>query len=210
MKKIFTFVFAAVTLLFQSAAFAQQTQNGPQTAAQISEMLPGSWEWTESRFASRGVQPTVKTPATENRNITITFRPDNLASVYENKKFAGMYQYNITQQPNDYAIIRFKTNEGQTLPDFLPTGPISINDNEIYIAGGYNDAGMNVKFRKAGTKPTPAPQAAEPAQNAQPATPAPKAAPATKPATSTKTQTKVKSESKPGSIKVKTETKSGK
>ena len=195
MKKLITTVMAAFTLLLQTNVQAQQTATTVQDIAKLTEMLPGSWEWTESRFASRGVKPTLKTPASENKNVTINFRPDNLASVYVNKKFSGMYQYTLTQPTNDYVMITFKANEGQPLPEFLQDGPLSINDNEIFIAGGYNDAGQNVKFRKAGTKPTP-PKAAAPATKAVPAkkgVPAKKAVPA-KPAT--KTKTKVKTEAK--------------
>lgn len=193
MKKLFTLALAAFALLLQTNAQAQQTAAPGQDIAKLTEMLPGSWEWTESRFASRGVKPTLKTPTSENKNVTINFRPDNLASVYVNKKFSGMYQYTLSMPTNDYVMITFKANEGQPLPEFLQNGPLTINDNEILIAGGYNDAGENVKFRKAGTKPTPK---AEPATKAVPAkngTPAKKAVPA-KPAT--KTKTKVKTGSK--------------
>ena len=154
MKKLFTFIIAAFALLLQTNLQAQTNPN--HDLEKLSALLPGTWEWTESRFASRGVKPTLKTPATENLNVSVTFRPDNMASVYINKKFTGMYQYTLTQPMNDYVLISFKANEGQTLPEFLQEGPLTINDNEIHIAGGYNDAGQNVKFRKAGTKPTPA------------------------------------------------------
>ena len=160
MKKLFTLVLVAFSFLLQTNLQAQQTTTSVQDITKLTEMLPGSWEWVESRFASRGVKPTLKTPASENKNVTINFRPDNLASVYVNKKFSGMYQYTLTQPMGEYVLISFKANEGQPLPEFLQEGPLSITDNEIFIAGGYNDAGQNVKFRKAGTKPTP-PKAAE-------------------------------------------------
>src|SRR5688572_23708336 len=117
MKKLITTVMAALTLLLQTNVQAQQTETTVQDIAKLTEMLPGSWEWTESRFASRGVKPTLKTPASENKNVTINFRPDNLASVYVNKKFSGMYQYTLTQPTNDYVMITFKANEGQPLPE---------------------------------------------------------------------------------------------
>ena len=170
MKKLITFLIAAFGLLVQSNLYAQTAPAG-QDLAKLAEMLPGTWEWIESRFASRGVKPTLKTPETEKTNISINFRPDNMASVYVNKKFSGMYQYTLSQ-PTDYVLISFKANEGQSLPEILQEGPLTITDNEIFIAGGYNDAGQNVKFRKAGTKPT-LPKAPE----------AQKAAPAKKPTT---------------------------
>lgn len=213
MKKIITFALACAAFLLQPEAHAQQTSASTKTTtnspevARLAGMLPGTWEWTESRFASRGVAPRVKTPETENAKVTINFRPDNLATLYINKKPAGTYQYMLSQPTNDYVMIKFKGNEGTSLPEYLQEGPLTITDNEILIAGGYNDAGQNVKFRKAGTQPTPAapvaPVAPTGGTSVQPATPAPVTKPATKPAA----KSKVTSQTKATEAKTKTKTK---
>ena len=194
MKKLFTFLLAAFGLLLQSNLYAQNSPGG-QNMAKLAEMLPGTWDWTESRFASRGVKPTLKTPETENTHVSITFRPDNIASVYVNKKLSGMYQYTLSQ-PTDYVMIKFKANEGQPMPDFLQEGPLTISDNELLISGGYNDAGLNVKFRKAGTKPTPP----APAEVSEPVK-TPVATPAKKPTTTTKKQASSSNKKKTTSTK---------
>jgi hypothetical protein len=153
MRKFFTrLTFIAACFALQPAI--AQVQDTANAVTQTTETLQGTWDWTESRFASRGATPTLKTPATTSENISVTFKPGNMASVYVNKKFVGTYQYAVTQPMKENVMIRFKGNEGQPLPEVLQEGPLSIVDNEITIAGGYNDAGQNVKFRKTGTTPT--------------------------------------------------------
>lgn len=153
MKKLFTRL-ALIGACFVMQPAIAQIQDTTNTITKTTETLEGTWDWTESRFESRGATPTLKTPATTKENVSVTFKAGNVVSVYVNKKFIGTYQYTVTRPMNENLMIRFKGNEGQPLPEVLQEGPLSIVDNEITIAGGYNDAGQNVKFRKTGTTPT--------------------------------------------------------
>lgn len=146
MKKLFTLVLTTFALLLQTSLHAQNT--GSPAIENMNAQLPGTWEWTESRFASRGVKPTLKTPASEKTAVAVTFRSGNMATLYINKALIGTYQYTLTQPMNEYVLISFKPNEGQPLPEFLQEGPLTITGNVMHIAGGYNDAGLNVTFRK--------------------------------------------------------------
>ncbi|KAA9333579.1 hypothetical protein [Adhaeribacter soli] len=129
---------------------AQEQPNEPtaQTETEAIKMLNGTWEWKQTRFASRGVQPTVKTPESTGRKITVTFKPDNIASVFENGKLVTTFQYSITRPMNEYLMISFKGNEGQSVREYLEEGPLTVSANTLHIAGGYNDAGSNITFKK--------------------------------------------------------------
>jgi hypothetical protein len=150
MKKLLLpfLLLVAVLFSFQTKAQEQPAEPTAQTETEAIKMLNGTWEWTQTRFASRGVQPTVKTPESTGRKITVTFKPDNLASVFENGKLVTTFQYSITRPMNEYLIISFKGNEGQSVREYLQEGPLTVSANTLHIAGGYNDAGSNISFKK--------------------------------------------------------------
>ena len=150
MKKLLLFAFAFVAFLtIRPAANAQQTPNNAQTVAEALKMLNGTWEWTETRFASRGVKPTTKTPTSEKKKISLTFKPDNTVTVFQNGKLLNTYEYSVTKPMDEQLMIVFKGKDGQpATEEYLPEGPLTVSKNQIYIAGGYNDAGSNVSFKK--------------------------------------------------------------
>ena len=149
MKKLLPFLLL-VAVLFSSQVKAQEQQPEPtaQTETEAIKMLNGSWEWTQTRFVSRGVQPTVKTPESTGRKFTVTFKPDNIASVFENGKLVTTFQYSITRPMNDFLMISFKSNEGHSVREYLEEGPLTVSAHTLHIAGGYNDAGSNITFKK--------------------------------------------------------------
>src|SRR5690606_31766339 len=120
------------------------------------KMLNGSWEWLETSFVSRGVAPSQKTPETTGRKVVVTFKPDNQALVFVQGKLSGTFTYKLSQQPNDYVLISFSDAMGNNpAKEFLEEGPLTISATELHIAGGYNDAGSNQKFRKIETEKIP-------------------------------------------------------
>jgi hypothetical protein len=150
MKKLLLFAFALLVLTtIHQSANARQTPNNAQTIAEAIKMLNGTWEWTETRFASRGVKPTTKTPTSEKKRITLTFKPDNMVTIFQDGKMLNTYEYTVTNPMNEQLMIAFKGKDGQPVTEeFLPEGPLTVSKNQIYIAGGYNDAGSNVSFKK--------------------------------------------------------------
>lgn len=148
MKKLLSLLILFAAILSFQTTMAQQTEPTAQTIAKATKMLNGSWEWTETTFASRGVKPSTKTPATTKKKITVTFKPDNQVTVFENGKLVGTYAYKLSI-PTDYIIISFSDESGRNpVREYLEEGPITVSANELYIAGGYNDAGSNQKFKK--------------------------------------------------------------
>ena len=149
MKKLFLLFLAIIALIFRGNLFAQQPEKTAKTIAEATKMLNGSWNWMETTFASRGVKPTTKTPATTKENVVVTFTHNNKAQVTVNKKVVGTYSYTLREQPNDYIIISFSDEQGNNLAaPYLEEGPLNLSANQLYIAGGYNDAGSNQTFKK--------------------------------------------------------------
>lgn len=148
-KLLLPFLLLAITL-FSFSANAQEQPEEPtaQTETEALKMLNGTWEWTQTRFASRGVKPKIKTPESTGRKITVTFKPDNIASVFENGKLVTTFQYSITRPMDEKLMISFKGNEGQSVREYLEEGPLTVSANTLHIAGGYNDAGSNISFKK--------------------------------------------------------------
>ena len=128
---------------------AQETEITAETVSDALKMLNGSWQWTESSFSSRGVPPSVKTPASTRQEIVVTFKPDNQAIVFVNSQLAGTYSYTVTRPMDEYLMIRFSGGPaGTPASQFLEEGPLTISLNSMTIAGGYNDAGSNQTFKK--------------------------------------------------------------
>jgi hypothetical protein len=147
MKKLFTFLllFAAIFSLKPAMAQSDTTAHN---LTEVVKMLNGTWEWTETSFISRGAKPNVKTPASVGYKITVTFKPDNQALVFRNGKLVGTYAYTVSK-PTDYLVISFSDASGNNpAREFLEEGPLTVSANQLYIAGGYNDAGSNQTFKK--------------------------------------------------------------
>lgn len=143
MKKRLAFLFALLAF-FTTHIQAQQPEKA--AIAEAYKTLKGNWEWTESSFASRGVKPSPKTPSNTKQTVTVTFNADTTASLFVNKEAAGTFKYTVTKPMNEYLMIRFETSKGNS--EFLPEGPLTFESNGLVIAGGFNDAGSNVKYKK--------------------------------------------------------------
>ena len=159
MIKLFTCLLVIAFAAAVQPASAQDSGNPSKAISDAIKTLNGSWEWKESRFASRGVKPSVKNPESTGQHVVVTFKPDNTVLVFRNKELLGTYLFTLTKPQDEYLKIAFSADKNGKVPEYLQEGPLSFSGNELTIAGGYNDAGENVTFRKiTAVKQKPAPK----------------------------------------------------
>lgn len=151
MKKLchYTTGFLTLFFVFQNPVAAQHSEPAELEIAPAAKLITGTWQWSETKRLSRGSQPVTQTPATTNRNLKVTFKPDQTVDVFLNERLAGSYKYELSKKNSNFIILRFSgADDGNPFYQYITEGPLTVTQEQLYIAGGYNDAGSNQTFTR--------------------------------------------------------------
>lgn len=112
------------------------------------KQLIGSWTWVNSSFITRGMpEAKVSSPQSVGYSITLTISKKTI-EILKNGVSVAKMPYELIEQENGAPLLMPATVTDDA-PFFVASGPIHFKDDELYISGGYNDAGENQTYKKA-------------------------------------------------------------
>ena len=143
MKSLASLLFGVLVWSILTAA----TCNNP-TGAQQDPLL-GEWVWIQTSFQTRGMPtPTISTPASTGVAMTVDFSANNTVAVKHNGTTIHNCSYKITENAEGTRFINVLLPEEAPTPNIERHGILRIDNNQLEIIGGYNDAGANQQFQR--------------------------------------------------------------
>lgn len=107
--------------------------------ASIAQEIQGEWEWVETTYQYRNTaEGTGLTPASTDTLMFVRIHADEI-EILKNDVSFGTFDYSLADSDKTVYLSIDYTGKAGTLK--LEQGPIRIDNEQLHIAGGYNDEG---------------------------------------------------------------------
>ncbi len=109
--------------------------------------LEGKWQWVSSSFVTRGMkEPNVSSPETRGYNVVLEFFENEIEIIIDGSPLARVpYRLAGNEVETQMLWVDIPSDD---FPFYIASGPVYIRDGELYISGGYNDAGENQTYKR--------------------------------------------------------------
>ncbi len=111
----------------------------------IEQELPGEWSWVETTYVNRGTDPVqTYTPATTDTAMLVRVNASSIELI-KNDSLYGEFEYTLIKSDLVYMSIDYRKYTGSLK---MEEGPVRLENGQLLISGGHDDAGGTQVFER--------------------------------------------------------------